>query len=508
MQCLPSLDANQNCHLPLFGFTAQRLVMACLADTERSQRELLVSAISNDPVLALWVAARAEATGRPPFQSAMEAADWLANCWPTQFQDFDVQSAKEFSSGADNAWQYRLRQSVLAARLAGHLLDGVADETVERTDESGLGYWRALLQQSADWATDCFSGEDAISCLPGWTVEQLDAPDLRDCLQLANQLSRQMLDGDPGPLSAEMMDDQLDEESRRQHLEYVLDHVNLEESGLPAAVGLLLRLARLDLLEHQFAETLQQEKLSSLKELAYGASHEINNPLANISSRAQTLLRDESDPERQRMLATINSQAFRAHEMISDMMLFAKPPRMDRQPVDLTQLVDAVLIELADDAQRQGTTLSHTGAQVPIVIPVDEVQFAEAIKALCRNALESVSVGGAVEVSVESIAPLRLAVEDETAGSCSGAVITVKDDGPGIPDPVRAHLFDPFFSGREAGRGLGFGLSKCWRIVTEHGGQIEVHSSESEGTVFALRFPAKWETLQQPDSESPAAEAG
>ncbi|MCP3695279.1 MAG: HAMP domain-containing histidine kinase, partial [Planctomycetaceae bacterium] len=208
------------------------------------------------------------------------------------------------------------------------------------------------------------------------------------------------------------------------------------------------------------------------------------------------------------MLATINSQAFRAHEMISDMMLFAKPPRMDRQPVDLTQLVDAVLVELADDAQRQGTTLTHAGTQVPIVIPVDEVQFAEAIKALCRNALESVGVGGAVEVSVESIAPLRLAVEDETAGSCSGAVITVKDDGPGIPDQVRAHLFDPFFSGREAGRGLGFGLSKCWRIVTEHGGQIEVHSSESEGTVFALRFPAKWERAQQSDSESPAAEAG
>jgi len=508
MQCLPSLDANQNCHLPLFGFTAQRLVMACLADTERGQRELLTVAVSNDPVLALWVAARAEAAGFAPFQSVTEAANWLANCWPTQFQDFDRQPPEDSLADTDHAWQHRLQQSVLAARLAGHLLERGSDATAERTDQSGLGYWRALLQQSADWAADCFSGEDTFSCLPGWTVEHRDAPDLHDCLQLANQLSRQLLQGNEGPLSAEMMDAQLDEESRQQHLEYVLDHVNLEESGLPAAADLLLRLARLDLLENQFAETLQQEKLSSLKELAYGASHEINNPLANISSRAQTLLRDESDPERQRMLATINSQAFRAHEMISDMMLFAKPPRMDRQPVDLTQLVDAVLVELSDDAQRQGTTLTHAGTQAPIVIPVDEVQFAEAIKALCRNALESVGVGGAVEVSVESIAPLRLAVEDETAGSCAGAVITVKDDGPGIPDQVRAHLFDPFFSGREAGRGLGFGLSKCWRIVTEHGGQIEVHSSESEGTVFALRFPAKWETSQQSDSESPTAEAG
>lgn len=508
MQCLPSLDANHNCRLPLFGFTAQRLVMACMADTGSSQREWLVSAIRDDPVLALWVAARAEATGWPPFQSVMEAAGWLASCWSTQFQEISDQPAPEFLPAADHAWQDRLRQSVLAARLAGHLLNGTSGEATVRTDESDLVYWRALLQQSADWATDCFSGENALSCLPGWTVGDLDAPGLCDCLQLANQLSRQMLQESDGPLSAEMMAAQLDEQSRRQHLDYVLGQLDIKESGLPAAADLLLRLARLDLLEHQFAETLQQEKLSSLKELAYGASHEINNPLANISSRAQTLLRDESDPERQRMLATINSQAFRAHEMISDMMLFAKPPRMDRQPVDLTPLVEAVLVELADDAQRQGTTLTHEGPRVPIVIPVDEVQFAEAIKALCRNALESVGVGGAVGVSVEAIAPLRLAVEDETTGSCSGAVITVKDDGPGIPDQVRAHLFDPFFSGREAGRGLGFGLSKCWRIVTEHGGQIEVHSSESEGTVFALRFPAKWDTAQQSDPGSQAAEAG
>ena len=167
------------------------------------------------------------------------------------------------------------------------------------------------------------------------------------------------------------------------------------------------------------------------------------------------------------------------------------------------------------EAPRHGSSLFRIDPSDPGDTPSqlvmqheNEIQLAEAVKALCRNALESVGVGGAVEVSVEAIAPLRLAVEDETTGSCSGAVITVKDDGPGIPDPVRAHLFDPFFSGREAGRGLGFGLSKCWRIVTEHGGQIEVHSSESEGTVFALRFPAKWDTSQQSVPGSRAAEAG
>ena len=79
---------------------------------------------------------------------------------------------------------------------------------------------------------------------------------------------------------------------------------------LPHVVTRLQRLAQL---ESQFQETLEHEKLESLRQFAYGASHEINNPLANISTRAQTLLREETNPERRRKLATINAQAFRAH---------------------------------------------------------------------------------------------------------------------------------------------------------------------------------------------------
>ena len=80
-------------------------------------------------------------------------------------------------------------------------------------------------------------------------------------------------------------------------------------SMLPHVVTRLQRLAQL---ESQFQETLEHEKLESLRQFAYGASHEINNPLANISTRAQTLLREETNPERRRKLATINAQAFRA----------------------------------------------------------------------------------------------------------------------------------------------------------------------------------------------------
>src|SRR5262245_35743107 len=92
-----------------------------------------------------------------------------------------------------------------------------------------------------------------------------------------------------------------------------------------------------------FARAVEAAKLQALYNFAYGLSHEINNPLANISARAQTLLVDEKDPERRRKLATIVQQAFKAHEMIADLMLFARPPTMRPQPTDLVKLADTIV---------------------------------------------------------------------------------------------------------------------------------------------------------------------
>jgi signal transduction histidine kinase len=82
----------------------------------------------------------------------------------------------------------------------------------------------------------------------------------------------------------------------------------------------------------------------------------------------------------------------------------------------------------------------------------------------------------------------------------TSADLLVTDTGPGIPEEIRTHLFDPFYSGREAGRGLGFGLSKCWRIVELHGGTIEVSGGDGKLTCFAIRLPRPCE---QPTKASP-----
>jgi signal transduction histidine kinase len=227
----------------------------------------------------------------------------------------------------------------------------------------------------------------------------------------------------------------------------------------------------------EFQAALQREKLASLRELAYGLSHEINNPLANIATRAQTLLKDETDPDRRRALATINVQAFRAHEMIADMMLFAKPPALALKQVDALQIVDAVIAEMAAEAKEQGTTLVRNGVSGPLELTADSVQLTVALRAVVLNSLQALTAGGRVEIVVES--------------ATEYVVFRVSDNGPGLSEQAKKHMFDPYYSGREAGRGLGLGLSKCWRIVELHGGTVEVASEIGKGATITLHLPTR-----------------
>ncbi len=257
---------------------------------------------------------------------------------------------------------------------------------------------------------------------------------------------------------------------------------------LPAVAGRLAeQLSRLVDLESDFQTALETAKLDAVKEFAYGASHEINNPLANISARAQTLLQDERDPERRRRLAAINSQAFRAHEMIADMMLFARPPRMNRVPVDLVGLIRAITSNFKQDATAQNTQLIFRSSDAELTIKADAVHLRVAITVLVTNAIESLGEGGTIEVDVRPAKAGAVRLAGHAVGETVQIVVT--DSGPGIAPEARPHIFDPFYSGREAGRGLGLGLSKCWRIVTEHGGRIDVLPAQ-QGVSFQITLPA------------------
>ncbi len=222
------------------------------------------------------------------------------------------------------------------------------------------------------------------------------------------------------------------------------------------------------------------KKLRAMRELAYGASHEINNPLANIATRAQTLLRLTDDPSLLKHFAAINQQAFRAHEMIADLMLFAKPPKLQLAEFDLAELIRDVLQQQSEEPADDLQGISICQQLVPVQIQADPVQLAVTIRAILRNAVEAMSGAGVIRIRLKQVGH----------GENPHFVrISIRDNGPGLTEEVRQHLFDPFFSGRESGRGLGFGLTKAWTIVQQHHGQISVRTPPAGGVEFVIELP-------------------
>ncbi len=225
---------------------------------------------------------------------------------------------------------------------------------------------------------------------------------------------------------------------------------------------------------------LTELKLRALAELAAGAGHEINNPVATIIGYTQQLLEQERDPDRRHALLTIGAQAYRIRDMIGDLMLFARPPAPKPQGLELVEIIREVAAKFTDEVHVAEIRLNlETHGPVPIF--ADPVQLRVVISSLLRNSLEASSPGGTITLAARA------------AEGCGRplAVLAVSDTGRGLSATEREHLFDPFYSGRQAGRGLGFGLSKVWRIVTLHGGRIDVESPENGGAKFTVQWPAK-----------------
>ena len=256
----------------------------------------------------------------------------------------------------------------------------------------------------------------------------------------------------------------------------------LDQRSQPDYRAVFSTLNALETTQADFDDQLLIQKLDSMRLLAYGASHEINNPLANIATRAQALLTDEHDLKRKQRLTVIYEQAMRAHEMISDMMLFAHPPKINPTRVELKEIISDVVGELSTKLAAAKIVCKTTAkSQRPAVMSIDPTQIAVAIKAILVNSIEAIGSDGQIDIEITS--------------KKRGTTIRISDNGPGIDDSISDNIFDPFFSGREAGRGLGFGLSKAWRIFQLHNATLRRQESESGGAMFDIFIPSKQNCL-------------
>jgi signal transduction histidine kinase len=224
------------------------------------------------------------------------------------------------------------------------------------------------------------------------------------------------------------------------------------------------------------AGRLQELKLKALAEFAAGAAHEINNPLAVISGQAQYLLAHEEEPARQRSLQTIINQAQRVHQVLTEVLQFARPPRPQRQTIDVRTLVREVALSLGDLALQRQIELSSPEPEHPIYLSADPRQIGTALQCLLRNAIEAAPSGGWARLRLEAPSPERIDLIIEDNGS-----------GP-VPGQVE-HLFDPFYSGRQAGRGRGMGLPTAWRLARQHDGDVRFDKLPGGPTRFVLSLP-------------------
>ena len=228
----------------------------------------------------------------------------------------------------------------------------------------------------------------------------------------------------------------------------------------------------------RFEEAVADCRIEAARELAYGAGHEINNPLANIAARAQSLLPGEADAERRRRLSTIVDQAFRARDMIGGLMVFARPPKPRLADIDLHEVVRPVVEAVRPLADTRGVRLEYSPPPMPLLVRVDAAQIGEALRALAMNAFEAVEDGGRVVIAA-------------AGGAGDGCHrIEITDDGRGMDVDVARRAFDPFFSGRDAGRGIGLGLPKALRLIESNGGTIDLSSRPGRGTRVLVELPA------------------
>lgn len=220
------------------------------------------------------------------------------------------------------------------------------------------------------------------------------------------------------------------------------------------------------------------DHMESMAEFAAGAGHEINNPLASIIGQSQLLLKQDLNAEQRQAIETIGAQAWRVRDMIGDTMLFARPPAPEFKKCHIETLVTKVVETQQANNRKIADHITVTCKSDHLFTFGDESQLSNLVAHLVRNAAQAVlGIQGEPDVQVT----IRQDQDD-------AVILTVSDNGDAIPDAIRKHMFDPFFSGRQAGRGLGFGLCHCWQIARMHNGVL-THEALPGRNQFVVVLP-------------------
>jgi len=242
-----------------------------------------------------------------------------------------------------------------------------------------------------------------------------------------------------------------------------------------AAVGAIYAYERFVLLERR---TRNAERLAELGSLTGGLAHEIKNPLSTVQLNLQ-LLQEDLDPHHASYarltsrLSTVHREAGRLREILDDFLRYAGRIELDRKPVDLNRMLEDLVDFFTPQAQVHKVQLRLRKHATPVVTEVDERMLKQAVLNLMLNAVQAMTGGGELILSVTPRG--------------RDAVIDVIDTGPGIPADAVGQIFQAYYTTKKSGTGIGLAMTK--RIAEEHGGRIDVRSEVGKGSDFSITLP-------------------
>lgn len=218
------------------------------------------------------------------------------------------------------------------------------------------------------------------------------------------------------------------------------------------------------------------KSIAGVAELAAGAAHEMNTPLAVISGRLQLLAQTEQDADKKQMLAQCIDRTKDVSDMIEDLMSYARPRQPNRQLASVLSLVADAADKTAAAHQFKELEIDASGLETLGDVYVDKAHILMALCAVMSNALESYPGGNG---------PIRI----EADGSQTLAELRIIDRGCGMDESTLSQAMRPFFSAKPAGRQRGMGLSHAERLLTLNGGSLKITSTPGRGTQVRIQLP-------------------
>ena len=223
-------------------------------------------------------------------------------------------------------------------------------------------------------------------------------------------------------------------------------------------------------------QLLQSEKLAAMGRLTSQVAHELNNPIYGIMNTLE-LLKTEipSNSKRRRILDMSLSETQRLSEMLRSMLSFSKPQEEARREIDINKLIEDILLFLEKQLRESNIKIQINLSKEFPLITASPNQIRQVILNIVANAKDAMPNGGTLTVEILS--------------ENGQIIIKVQDTGIGIPEEIRDKIFDAFFTTKQKVKGVGLGLSVCYGIIKDHGGDIIVKSEVNKGSTFSIVLP-------------------